>query len=168
MRKLLTLSTLLICLTLVSCDKNEKSCGFADSTKVATEAEISALSDSLQKYGIHNALQHPSGLFYTIGNQGSGNFVANLCSTVSATYWGGFFNGQGFDSSLVNPIPFVLGQVIVGWQKALPLVKEGGQINIYIPPSLGYGASAKYGQNGQLLIPANSYLVFKVNVTKIQ
>jgi FKBP-type peptidyl-prolyl cis-trans isomerase FkpA len=61
----------------------------------------------------------------------------------------------------------LLGQVIPGWQKGIPLVKGGGSINLYIPPSLGYGANA-YPPTGTVIIPGGSNLVFNVNVISIK
>lgn len=166
MRKLFILAIVASCTLIFSCKKNN-SCGYPDSDKTAPETERDNLADSLAKYGI-NANAAPSGFYYKIIKPGSGNFVSNLCSSVSSTYWGGFFNGTGFDSSLSKPATFALGQTIVGWQKAIPLVKEGGEIDIYLPPSLGYGTDTKTDGKGNVVIPPNSYLVFKVTVTKIQ
>lgn len=166
----------IICLCLIfSCSKSDDSCGYPDSSKVAPQSEQDNLADSLEKYNIQANLA-PSGFYYSITNAGTGAIVANLCNTVSAKYWGGFFNGNGFDSSSVGNIfdpgskalSFVLGQTIIGWQKAIPLVKEGGEINIYIPPSLAYGSDPVADRNGRIIIPANSYLVFKVQVDKIR
>lgn len=165
MRKISFLLPLCFAIALISCNKN-KSCSFTDSSKTAPSNELTALSDSLQKYNIV-ANQHPSGVYYTVINPGTTGVVSNLCSQVTASYWGGFFNGEGFDSS-ATPIPFTLGQTIIGWQKAIPLVKGGGEINIYIPPSLGYADKNVTDQNGKVIIPANSYLVFKVKVKSIE
>ncbi len=167
MRKIWLLSLFPCFVLMFSCKKND-SCGFTDSSKVAPDNEKTALADSLEKYGIRNALQHPAGFYYVIENAGSGKIVSNLCSSITCEYWGGFFDGRGFDSTLTNPATFPLGQTIVGWQKGIPLIKEGGDITLYVPPSLGYVNVAKYDRQGQLLIPPNSYLVFKVSVSKIQ
>lgn len=165
MRKIWLFSIAAGLLLLGSC-KKDNSCAFRDSSQTAPEIERVALADSLEKHGIRNALQHPSGFYYQIEQQGSGPFIANLCNSVTVDYWGGFFNGNGFDSSRSST--FTLGQVVVGWQKALPLVNQGGKINIYIPPSLGFGNTPRPGPGGEILIPSNSYLVFKVEVLKIQ
>ncbi len=159
----LFLSLPLLVMMCMSCSKNS-SCSAVDTNKVAPAAEIANLQDSLTKYGIE-ATQHPSGIFYKIINPGSGGIVSNLCTQVSATYWGGFFDGRSFDQS-VSPLTFTLGATIVGWHKGIPLVKEGGEIEIYIPPSLGYGDEDMKDNNGVVVIPKNSYLVFKVKVVK--
>lgn len=164
MRKI-TLLFVVAIIAFASCNK-DSSCSFKDSSKTAPENERTAIADSLEKYGIRNALQHPSGLYYVIEEQGSSKFVANLCTAVTVAYRGGFFNGNGFDSS--QNATFQLGQVIVGWQKGIPLINEGGKMRLFIPPSLAYGGETRYGPDGKVLIPAQSYLVFDVEVKKIQ
>lgn len=161
---------LLLCIFLVTAMvgcKKINSCNFQDSNRTAPQAEQTALADSLQKYNITHANLHPSGFYYEIISPGTGGTVSNLCSSITATYWGGFFNGSGFDSSS-TAVTFTLGQTIIGWQKAIPLLKGGGEMNIYIPPTLGYGGNNVTDQNGRVIIPANSYLVFKVKAVSIQ
>ena len=168
MKKILPLSIIAL-LFLGSClKKQDNKCGYNDSSVIAPQAEQDALQDSLTAHGIQGAILDPSGFYYTITNPGSGAFVSNLCTTVATYYKGGFFNGQTFDSSLVQTAVFQLGQVIAGWQKGIPLIKKGGEINLYIPPSLGYGSQDQTDQNGNVAIPANSYLVFNVTLVDLQ
>jgi peptidylprolyl isomerase/FKBP-type peptidyl-prolyl cis-trans isomerase FklB len=58
--------------------------------------------------------------------------------------------------------------VIAGWQEALPLIKKGGGITLYSPPSLGYGSKSVEDTAGHVLIPANSNLVFRVVLADVQ
>ena len=169
MKKLLAVSS--ICLLILgSClkTKNTNKCGFPDSTVIAPLSEQQALQDSLTAHGIQ-AILDSSGFYYTINQQGTGPFVSNLCSSIAVFYRGSFFNGNGFDStSTGNPSVFQLGNVITRWQKGIPLVSKGGDITLYIPPSLAYGATPRTDQNGNVVIPANSYLVFRVVIADIQ
>lgn len=152
------------------CLKSDNNCGYEDSTVVAPEEEQQALLDSLNAHGI-SATLHPSGFYYNVISTGSGASVSNLCSNITANYWGGFFNGNKFDSS-ASPISFTLGRLVLAWQKAIPLVQEGGEINIYVPPTLGYGnqnvVDVDSLGNTFVAIPANSYLVFHVEVISIE
>ena len=159
-----------VCLILLSgCIKNDNKCGYSDNTIIAPAAEKQALQDSLAAYGI-TASMDPSGFYYTISNQGMGPTVTNLCTVVSAQYKGGFFNGNTFDTTQTGEVrSFELGRVIAGWQKGLPLINKGGDITLYIPPSLGYGAGPVQDQStGAIVIPGNSYLVFKIHVVDFQ
>ncbi len=168
MRKILSVSVIVVVI-LSSCLKKDTKCGYPDTTVVASVSEQKALQDSLTAHGITASL-HPAGFYYKINSQGSGNSVANLCTPLSVEYWGGFFNGSGFDSTVAgSPVDFELGRVIAGWQKGVPLVKSGGDITLYIPPSLAYGPNPVTNQNtGAVVIPGNSYLVFKIHVVNIQ
>jgi FKBP-type peptidyl-prolyl cis-trans isomerase FkpA len=173
MKKSFALPLVVLILAAVSCKKNQTptntSCPYFQSSLVAPLSEQQALQDSLSAHGIV-ATKDSSGFYYTINQPGSGKGDTSLCTTIAAFYRGGFFNGNGFDSSASgNPIIFQLFQVIPGWQKAIPLVGTGGNINLYIPPSLGYGAKdVTDPSTGKVVIPANSYLVFQVSVAAIQ
>ncbi len=154
---------------LSSCLKQDSKCGYPDSNVTAPEIQIDNIEDSLAKYGITGAKASPSGLWYKIIEPGNGPSVTNLCSRITVFYRGGFFDGTGFDSTKGNsPAYFELGGVIAGWQKGIPLIKQGGKINLYIPPSLGYGPNDRKDANGKVVLPGNSYLVFEVSVEKIE
>lgn len=162
MKKLLLFPSILGLLFLGSClKKSDNKCNYNDVSIVAPQAEQDALLDSLTNHGIQATLD-PSGFYYTITDPGSGAFVSNLCTLIAIYYKGSFFNGQSFDSSLVQPAVFQLGQLIAGWKKGIPLLKKGGKITLYIPPSLGYGSEDRNG------IPANSYLVFDITLVDLQ
>lgn len=162
------LPILILAVIFASCTKNDK-CTFTDSTAVAPQSEINNLKDSLTAHGI-TATLHPSGFYYNIVKQGSGASVSNLCANITVDYKGSLLNGNVFDSTVVNnPAYFQLGTVIVGWQKGIPLLNKDGVIDLYIPPTLGYGyKDLKNQQTGAVLIPSGSNLVFHVHVVDIQ
>lgn len=68
--------------------------------------------------------------------------------------------GQKFDSSYDygEPAEISLSKVIVGWQEGIPGMKVGGKRRLVIPAEKGYGDQAQTG------IPANSDLVFEVEL----
>jgi peptidylprolyl isomerase len=91
-------------------------------------------------------------------------------STVTVQYVGALYsNGKVFDSSWSRgePTTFPLTGVVpgftqgIGGTKGVPPMKVGGRRLIIMPSSLGYGSEA----NGP--IPANSPLIFVVDLTKI-
>jgi FKBP-type peptidyl-prolyl cis-trans isomerase len=85
---------------------------------------------------------------------------------LTVNYLGTLANGHKFDSSYDRKTPFKfqlgVGQVIEGWDTGLLGMKVGEKRKLTIPPELGYGNRA----NGDL-IPANSTLIFTVELLKI-
>jgi FKBP-type peptidyl-prolyl cis-trans isomerase FkpA len=153
---------------IAGCIKSDTKCPYNDSATVAPASEIQSLKDSLDSAGII-ATQHASGFFYKISANGTGAGITNLCSNVTVTYKGSYFNGHVFDSTATGNIAtFQPGQVITGWQKGLPLISKGGDMTLYIPPTLGYGANPVRDNQGNIIIPGNSYLVFDIHIVDIQ
>jgi peptidylprolyl isomerase len=76
-----------------------------------------------------------------------------------------FKNGKQFDASWDRHMPFPLtlgqGQVIPGWDKGLVGMRLHGRRELIIPANLAYGATARPG------IPANSPLVFVIDLVKL-
>ncbi|GIL16506.1 MAG: peptidyl-prolyl cis-trans isomerase [Oligoflexia bacterium] len=105
----------------------------------------------------------PSGLQYIVVAEGKGK-TPTVKDTVKAHYKGVLTNGQQFDSSYDRgqPAEFPVGGVIKGWTEALQMMKVGGKVKLFIPPELGYGPSARPG------IPANSVLVFDVELLDVK
>jgi peptidylprolyl isomerase len=110
-----------------------------------------------------NAVTTTSGLVYEDLLVGDGATVKSG-DTVSVNYTGWLEDGTKFDSSIDRgqPSEFTLGQVIPGWNEGLVGMKVNGTRLLVIPPSLGYGSTA----NGP--IPANSTLLFEVQLVSIK
>ncbi len=153
---------------LSACSKSDNKCGLTDSNAVATTAEITYLQNYITSNSIL-AVQHSSGIFYTVNDPGVGN-TASVCSNVTVNYSGTLLsNGHEFDSNTSTAgVSFLLGQLIVGWQKGIPQVKSGGTVTLYIPPSLAYGTVDRLDQYGAVAIPANSYLKFSIHLLDVQ
>lgn len=161
------LAAALASLTFTACKKNDSpGCSYTNSTAVASSSEISFLQNYISTNNI-TAVQHPSGVFYTLNNPGSGS-SPSVCSNIAVKYTGRVLGGNVFDSNTsASGVRFVLGDLILGWQRVLPLLKEGGTITLYIPPSLGYGASPISNSAGVVIIPANSYLQFDIELLDV-
>jgi FKBP-type peptidyl-prolyl cis-trans isomerase len=63
-----------------------------------------------------------------------------------------------------TPFSFQLGagKVIAGWEQGVPGMLVGGKRTLTVPPSLGYGTTAQSG------IPANSTLIFDIELLSVQ
>ncbi len=161
MKRILPL-VLLIAIVFAGCDKTPPvtgGCPYTPSTIKASAAEIAYIQNYLTTNGL-TAIQDTSGYFYSISATGSGT-NPTVCSTILVQYTGWLFTGFKFDEN-VSGAQFQLGGVIEGWQKALPLLKPGGIITIYLPPSMAYGSTASGN------IPANSYLKFYIKLVAVQ
>lgn len=105
------------------------------------------------------------GLEYTIISAGNGPAVNNG-DRVSMLYTGKLTNDTVFDATSRRgntPFAFKVGsrQVIAGWDSIVSKLHGGDKAIMRIPPEFGYGARA----NGS--IPANSILIFEVEVLDI-
>lgn len=90
--------------------------------------------------------------------------AAKLTDTVTVHYVGSLYSdGSVFDSSWEGgkPIAFPLNQVVPGFAQGIKGMKIGGRRIIVIPSALAYGPEDQPG------IPANSVLVFIVDLKKI-
>ncbi|MBL0146414.1 MAG: FKBP-type peptidyl-prolyl cis-trans isomerase [Chitinophagaceae bacterium] len=156
---------LFVVVFLNSC-KKDTGCSATESSFVAPASETAAL----QAYCAINApaaVAHSSGLYYEITNPGAGS-SATICSNVTVNYEGFLTNGGArFDYS-TSPVSFQLAQLILGWQKGIPLIKKGGSITLYVPPSLAYGNTDVRNNAGIIIIPANSYLKFTIQLVDVQ
>lgn len=83
---------------------------------------------------------------------------------VEVHYEGKLIDGTIFDSSYQRnePISFLLGQVIPGWQEGVQLMPVGSKYEFYIPYDIAYGPKGIPG-----VIPPFSTLIFVVELLKI-
>ena len=107
----------------------------------------------------------PSGLKYTDLVVGTGA-SPRTGQTATVHYTGTLTDGTKFDSSVDKgkPYEFPLGQgvVIRGWDEGVATMKVGGKRRLVVPPVLGYGATPRSK------IPANSTLVFEVELLGVK
>ena len=157
--KKISVWALAVTLFISACSKNNDKCEYDQCGNKAPQSEIQAVADHIAAKNI-TAVQHCSGVFYTIENEGTGK-NPTPCSNVSVKYKGYLTSGFVFDEQK-SQVDFNLGGLVRGWRNVLPLLKAGGRIVLYIPPSLGYG-SQPYGS-----IPANSILVFEIDLVAVQ
>ncbi|MEP1151451.1 MAG: FKBP-type peptidyl-prolyl cis-trans isomerase [Balneola sp.] len=150
-----------LCLIFISCNK-EVPCDSSTEFNVDQEqlnADISKIDNYLSNNSI-DAQAHESGLRYVVNSTGDG-LAPDVCSTVTVSYEGRLFDGEVFDSN-ENGVSFPLDRLIPGWQIGIPLIKSGGSITLYIPSVYAYGSA------GSRNIPANSNLIFDINLTKVK
>jgi len=136
--------------------------------KALAEAKLEAERKVLENYLITNnitAAPQASGLYYIETKEGKGEKSA-IGQKVWVHYTGKLLDGTVFDSSIERgmPTPFQIGigKVIKGWDEGIPMMKKGGKALLLIPSYLAYGE----GSVG--IIPANSPLLFEVELVDIE
>lgn len=134
--------------------------------KVAAEAEenekagAAFLAENGSKKGVKTT---DSGLQYRVVEKGKGK-KPSATDRVTVHYKGTLIDGTPFDSSYDRgePATFQLDRVIQGWTEGLQLMKTGAKYEFFIPADLAYGPRARPG------IPANSTLIFEVELIEIE
>lgn len=131
-------------------------CKSAPRVRPETTAFAAALSIDL------SAMQRlPSGVYIRDVVVGEGTPIGGE-DQISLHYAGWLADGTQFDANVPPkaPMTFRLGldAVIKGWEQGLPGMRRGGQRQIVVPPSLGYGSTRRPN------IPPNSVLVFLVEL----
>lgn len=124
------------------------------------QAAEAFLAENKSKEGV---VTTESGLQYKIIKEGEGN-SPKANSNVVVHYKGTLLDGKEFDSSYKRnqPATFNASQVIKGWTEGLQLMKPGSKFEFYIHPKLGYG------EKSQSSIPANSLLIFEVELLEVK
>ncbi len=130
----------------------------ADSTNTLIDLFLKGkLTDQLQTT--------ESGLKYIIHKEGTGEKVKD--GGFAKVHYSGFLmDGTPFDNSFSKALPLPVrigrGQVIAGWDEAIPLLNVGSQATLFVPYTLAYGVAGK-----PPTIPEKADLVFYVELTQV-
>jgi peptidylprolyl isomerase len=136
------------------------------STAVVYEIEVTAINATPPAQSTQPAFQKIDVA------AGTGTLVAATGNTLTVHYSGYLYDdsvtdkrGLRFDTSRTTGVPLSVklgtNAVIQGWEQGLLGMKVGGKRTLIIPADLAYGSTAKTN------IPANSPLIFDVEVTSI-
>jgi FKBP-type peptidyl-prolyl cis-trans isomerase len=118
------------------------------------------------------------GLYIEVIKKGKGPAV-EINRQVAINYTGSLLDGKVFDSSIekvakengiydpgrhYEPLTYTVGRMglIQGWEKGVINQPEGSKLKLIFPSSLGYGPQ----ENGS--IPANSPLVFDIEIVSVK
>lgn len=127
--------------------------------KAAEESKI-FLAENAKAEGV---IVTKSGLQYSVVTKADGP-KPKATDTVTVNYVGTLLDGTEFDSSIKRgqPATFPLNRVIPGWTEGVQLMSVGEKYKFVIPADLAYGAQ------GAGSIPANSTLIFSVELLEIK
>jgi FK506-binding protein 1 len=99
--------------------------------------------------------------------EGDGTTFPKAGETVTIHYTGTLMDGTKFDSSVDRGEPFScrigVGEVIEGWDQAIPKLSVGTKAILTIPSDLAYGASGAGSA-----IPPNADLRFEVELLGVE
>lgn len=136
-----------------------------EQSKEQMDVDIEIIESYLAENNIM-AQSTESGLRYVIENEGAGE-NPQQGDKVFVHYTGALLDGTKFDSSFDRdgPLDFNIGQgeVIMGWDEGIALLKPGGKGTLYVPSPMAYGPRGAGGAIGP-----NSVLKFDVELIKIE
>ncbi len=145
----------------------DKATNKLDALQEGANAATVVLSDENPEAGLYEAVDASGNVEKLIIDDvvvGSGKEVI-AGDKVAVHYIGTLQDGQSFDNSYIKGEPFQFevgsGEVIAGWDQGILGMKRGGQRILVVPASLAYGDKV-VGP-----IPANSTLVFAVELVEI-
>ena len=110
-----------------------------------------------------DATRANSGLYYVIDELGEGAEITGT-SDVSVRYIGTFTDGTLLEDNSDDGVSINLQNTIYGWREGLQYFREGGSGTLLIPSHLAYGSDDLIGNNGSVLVPGGSVLVFEVEL----
>lgn len=111
-------------------------------------------------------IKTPTGMQYQVLTPGKGPSPSDD-DIALVSYKGTFRNGKVFDENPQAPMP--VAGVVPGFSEALKKMQRGGKYRVWIPSELGYGADEKKNpQTGEVMMPANSMLIFDVELMEFK
>ena len=110
------------------------------------------------------------GLRYIAGDSGIGN-GAPWCRSVAVNYTGYLLDGTKFDSSIDVGRALIftpgVGSLVDGFEQGVIGMRSCATRRLIIPPNLGFGANPVRNDAGDIIVPANSTVVFDIQMLEI-
>lgn len=132
--------------------------------KTYNDDELKDFDEQIQSYIAQEKLdsleRSESGLYYRILSEGDGDPIL-YTDMVSFKYTGTLLDGTVFDRQ-IEPISFKVNELIGAWREIMSYLKSGGKAFLIAPPQLAYG------DRNLDDIPANSILIFEIEVVEVK
>jgi len=135
-----------------------------DQSHLPVDRRVATRYSAALRVDIEGMEARPSGLYVQDLVVGEGA-RADSGDIARVHYAGWLPTGTEFDSSREGaPLEIALGygRVIAGWDQGVVGMRVGGRRRLVVPPALGYGAA------GRGRIPANTTLVFEVELLGVE
>nr|WP_294899085.1 FKBP-type peptidyl-prolyl cis-trans isomerase [uncultured Pedobacter sp.] len=108
------------------------------------------------------ATKDANGIFYQIITPGTGTAITSTTASLQVEYTLRFLTGSIFQQTTSgSPVTLNISNTVDGWKLALPLIKAGGKIRLFIPSRFAYGVTGKDG------IPPNTILDFDIDLISV-
>jgi FKBP-type peptidyl-prolyl cis-trans isomerase len=89
--------------------------------------------------------------------------IAQSCREATVRYTGYLRDGGQFDHNTIPLIPGT-GRLIAGFEQGVVGMSTGSIRRVIMPPELAYGSVPRTNPQGEVVIPANSTLVFDLEL----
>lgn len=155
----------------------QEQANYMENMQQAQAAEKEMLANYVNENKI-KATPDEEGLYIIVNKKGNGQKV-EIGRQVAINYTGRLLNGKVFDTSLESvakeneiydsrrpyePLSYRVGEqsLIRGWEKGIINQPAGSKLTLIIPSALGYGPQAVG------IIPANSSLIFDIEIVSVK
>lgn len=136
----------------------------------AAKAPVAALSPEeaflARNRKLRGVIQTASGIQYRIIKPAAGPHPTDT-DVALVNYEGKLVDGTSFDKS-TQPTPMPVAAVVPGFSEALKLMAKGETLRVWIPSRLAYGAEDQRDEQGKVVIPGKSTLVFDIELIDFQ
>jgi FKBP-type peptidyl-prolyl cis-trans isomerase len=137
--------------------------------KVKLDDDKEYIDSTLQAWEVNGVYVEPrAGVRYTIQQLGTGE--KPVLSSVIVVKYAAKLMSEGeeaipFDDN--DNMQINLYNLILGWRTTLPLIPAGSTITLYVPSGLAYGPNDIRNNDGDIVVPKNSNLVFEIELLAV-
>lgn len=115
---------------------------------------------------LRGVIQTASGVQYRVIKPAAGAHPTDT-DVALVNYEGKLVDGTSFDKS-TQPTPMPVSAVVPGFSEALKLMAKGEALRVWIPSRLAYGPEDQRDEQGKVVIPGKSTLVFDIELVDFQ
>lgn len=115
---------------------------------------------------LRGVIQTASGVQYRVIKPAAGPHPTDK-DVALINYDGKLVDGTRFDKS-TQPTPMPVSGVVPGFSEALKLMAKGETLRAWIPSRLAYGPEDQRDEQGKVVIPGGSTLVFDIELIDFQ